>query len=157
MANVCASGSPSLTSADAFQTQLRSLPTFGDNFISGTTFNRLAQRLPSDIHWRLLTIVVCANLKCLISPHDQTSLLVFLVFQQPNIPCPTLLPLPGVSIKTEELGPHLESLLLHFLICLCFHRFSQVNNRFKMYIRGLGCLLIILRLIPLSGERLKIL
>lgn len=37
MARVCASGSPSLTSAAAFQTQLRSLPTLGDNFISGTT------------------------------------------------------------------------------------------------------------------------
>ena len=39
MANVCASGSPSLTSAAVFHTQLRSLPTFGCNFISGTTVN----------------------------------------------------------------------------------------------------------------------
>ena len=37
MAKVCASGSPSLTSAAAFQTQLRSLPTFGESFMSGTT------------------------------------------------------------------------------------------------------------------------
>lgn len=37
MANVQASGSPSLTSAVAFQTQLRSLPTFGDSFMAGTT------------------------------------------------------------------------------------------------------------------------
>ena len=37
MARVHASGSPSLTSAVAFQTQLRSLPTFGDSFIAGTT------------------------------------------------------------------------------------------------------------------------
>jgi hypothetical protein len=37
MARVCASGSPSLTSAAAFQTQLRSDPTLGDSFISGTT------------------------------------------------------------------------------------------------------------------------
>ena len=37
IASVCASGSPSLTSAAAFHTQLRSLPTLGDSFISGTT------------------------------------------------------------------------------------------------------------------------
>lgn len=38
MARVWASGSPSLTSAAAFQTQLLSLPTFGESFMSGTTF-----------------------------------------------------------------------------------------------------------------------
>ena len=37
IARVCASGSPSLTSAAAFHTQLRSLPTFGESFMSGTT------------------------------------------------------------------------------------------------------------------------
>jgi len=37
IAKVCASGSPSLTSAAAFQTQDRSDPTFGLNFMSGTT------------------------------------------------------------------------------------------------------------------------
>ena len=37
IARVTASGSPSLTSAAAFQTQLRSLPTLGDSFMSGTT------------------------------------------------------------------------------------------------------------------------
>ena len=37
MARVCGSGSPSLTSAAAFHTQLRSLPTLGESFISGTT------------------------------------------------------------------------------------------------------------------------
>lgn len=37
MARVCASGSPSLTSAEVFHTQLLSLPTFGESFMSGTT------------------------------------------------------------------------------------------------------------------------
>jgi len=37
IASVDASGSPSLTSAAAFQTQLRSLPTLGESFMSGTT------------------------------------------------------------------------------------------------------------------------
>ena len=37
MAKVTASGSPSLTSVAAFQTQLRSDPTLGESFISGTT------------------------------------------------------------------------------------------------------------------------
>jgi hypothetical protein len=37
IAKVHGSGSPSETSAAAFQTQLRSLPTFGESFMSGTT------------------------------------------------------------------------------------------------------------------------
>lgn len=37
IARVTASASPSLTSAAAFHTQLRSDPTLGDSFISGTT------------------------------------------------------------------------------------------------------------------------
>ena len=37
IARVWGSGSPSLTSAAAFQTQLRSLPTLGESFMSGTT------------------------------------------------------------------------------------------------------------------------
>lgn len=37
MAKVCASGSPSLTSAEVFHTQLLSLPTLGESFMSGTT------------------------------------------------------------------------------------------------------------------------
>lgn len=37
IAKVWASGSPSETSAATFQTQLRSLPTLGDNFMSGVT------------------------------------------------------------------------------------------------------------------------
>lgn len=37
IAKVTASGSPSLTSAAAFQTQLRSEPTLGESLISGTT------------------------------------------------------------------------------------------------------------------------
>jgi hypothetical protein len=43
MARVTPSGSPSLTSAAAFQTQLRSEPTLGDSFISGTT-SEIGQR-----------------------------------------------------------------------------------------------------------------
>jgi hypothetical protein len=37
IARVTASGSPSLTSAVAFQTQDLSDPTFGESFMSGTT------------------------------------------------------------------------------------------------------------------------
>ena len=37
IAKVTASGSPSLTSAAAFHTQLRSLPTLAVSFMSGTT------------------------------------------------------------------------------------------------------------------------
>lgn len=44
IARVTASASPSLTSAAAFHTQLRSDPTLGDSFISGTTEKRVSLR-----------------------------------------------------------------------------------------------------------------
>ena len=52
IASVQASGSPSLTSAAAFHTQLRSLPTFGESFMSGTTIPILALQLASK-HWSI--------------------------------------------------------------------------------------------------------
>lgn len=48
MARVCASGSPSLTSAETFQTQLRSLPTLGESFMSGVTVT--GQRMPGFVY-----------------------------------------------------------------------------------------------------------
>lgn len=45
MARVWASGSPSETSAATFQTQLRSLPTLGDSFISGVTVSPYQRQL----------------------------------------------------------------------------------------------------------------
>jgi len=64
--------------------------------------------------------VVGANLQSLVSTHDQSCLSVFLVLQQPNITSSTLLPLVGVTDELEELGAHLEGLLLELLVGLDF-------------------------------------
>lgn len=126
MARVWASGSPSLTSAAAFQTQLRSLPTFGDSFISGTTVISLAKPflLPIARH----TVVVGANLQRLVSSHDQSCLAVLLVLQQSNITSSTLSPLVGLLNKLEELCAHLEGLLLEFLVGLDIDFLGEADN-----------------------------
>lgn len=91
IARVCASGSPSLTSAAAFQTQLRSLPTLGESFISGTTticirFARsrgsgVVDRINRSIGSEARTVVVCADFERFVTSHHQSSFLVFLVLQ----------------------------------------------------------------------------
>jgi hypothetical protein len=78
MARVCASGSPSLTSAAAFQTQLRSLPTLGDSFMSGTTM-LLSIRLCRSGGYH--TVMVGADLERLVAAHDEARLAVLLVLQ----------------------------------------------------------------------------
>jgi len=100
MASVCASGSPSLTSAAAFQTQLLSLPTLGESFISGTTKSALAFKKPRPEMGRQ-TVVVGANLEGLVSSHNQSSLAVLLVLQQPNITSSTLSPLVALLDELE--------------------------------------------------------
>ena len=81
MARVCASGSPSLTSAAAFQTQLRSLPTFGESFMSGTTSPWVNIRHTSGVEDRDPTVVVSANLQGLVAPHNQSCLSVIFVLE----------------------------------------------------------------------------
>ena len=77
IAKVCASGSPSLTSAATFQTQLRSLPTLGESFISGVTAGSQYRVTYSRSH--SLTVVVGTDFESLVSSHDQTSLAVLFV------------------------------------------------------------------------------
>ena len=62
--------------------------------------------------------MIRTDLEGLIPPHDKACLLVLLVLQQSNIASAALLPLLGVALKSEQLGAHLEDLLLQLLVCL---------------------------------------
>lgn len=144
MARVAASGSPSLTSAAAFQTQLRSLPTFGESFMSGTTRTSLVSP-PHDSSQARLTIVVGADLEGLVSAHDQSGLVVFLVLEQSDIASSTLFPLSAFFVKLEELCAHLERLLLQLFIGLGVDLFREAYDRLKVNVCFLfWCLFIIL-------------
>ena len=104
IARVWASGSPSLTSADVFHTQLLSLPTLGESFISGTTSEKWVS-ISNVIHYMQgLTVVISANFVSLVSSHNKPGLAIFLVLEKFDIASPTLFPLAGIFIKLEEFG-----------------------------------------------------
>lgn len=79
-----------------------------------------------------LTVVVGADLECLVSSHDQPSLPVLLVLQQPNIASATLFPFSALSIELEELGSHFESLLFCLLVGLGLDSLCQVYHRLEL-------------------------
>ena len=145
MASVQASGSPSETSAAAFHTQLRSEPTLGESFMSGTTGIACVSWGPIKVSsdqrgiakaWtaKVHTVVVRANLERLVPPHDQPSLLVFAVLEQPNIARATLFPLPALAVESEKLGTHLEDLLLLLFIGLDINLLCKANDRLEMHV-----------------------
>lgn len=91
-----------------------------------------------------LTVVVGADLEGLVAAHDQTGLLVLLVLQQTHIAGTTLLPLLAFAVKLEQLGAHLEGLLLELLVGLGLHLLGQANNGLEVNIGGLGGLILVL-------------
>jgi hypothetical protein len=140
MARVEASGSPSLTSAAAFHTQLRSLPTFGDSFMSGTTTTvSLVYKKSEKRGERKHTVVVGAHLESLISAHNQASLLVLLVLQQADVASTTLLPLARLAVKLEQLSTHLKHLLFQLLVGLGLDLLGEVDDGLEFDFRRLGC------------------
>lgn len=139
-------GSPvgfSLTSKAVFHTQLRSLPTLGESFMSGTTITGgiMAISAPPHQHafshhstkeWYLsqLTPVVCAHLERPISPHNQ-SCVAILGLVQLDIPRAPLLPFSTVAIESKELGPHLENLFHVLLVCLDILFLCEAHDRLE--------------------------
>ena len=75
---------------------------------------------------RMLTVVVGADLEGLVAAHDQAGLQVLLVLQQTDITSTTLLPLLALGVELEELGAHLEHLLLNLLAGLDLHDLLQL-------------------------------
>lgn len=100
MANVWASGSPSLTSAAAFHTQLLSLPTFGSRCIFGTTATQSIP-VPYIVTMIARTVVVGTNFQCFVSPHNQPRLRILLVLEQSHVAGTTLLPFSAVAIEPK--------------------------------------------------------
>lgn len=86
--------------------------------------------------------MVGADLQSLIPTHDQTGLLVLLVLQQTHITGTTLLPLLALTVKLEQLGAHLEHLLLKLLVGLGLHLLGQANDGLEVNFRGLGGFLL---------------
>lgn len=93
--------------------------------------------------------MVGADLQGLIPTHDQSSLSILLVLQQPNVTSTTLSPLVGLTHKLEELGTHLESLLLEFLVCLGVNFLSEANDWLEVDVLGFWYLLLQVPLISL--------
>jgi hypothetical protein len=81
--------------------------------------------------------VVGADLEGLIAAHDEASLLVLLVLQQADVTGTTLLPLFRLAVELEELGAHLESLLLKLLVGLGLNLLGQANNGLEVDVGGL--------------------
>ena len=86
------------------------------------------------------TVVICADLQRLVPSHDKTSLVVLLVPQQSHVSSTTLLPLAGVSIKLEELRPHLERHLLQFFVRLGVDLLRQVDDGLEVNVRRVNLL-----------------
>lgn len=87
--------------------------------------------------WRNLTVVVGADLEGLITTHDQAGLLVLLVLQETHVTGTTLLPLLGLAVELEQLGAHLEGLLLKLLVVLGLDLLGQVDDGLEVDIGAL--------------------
>ncbi len=74
------------------------------------------------------TVVVGADLEGLVASHDQASLAVFLVLQQPDIAGSALLPLAGLADELKQLGAHLEELLLRLLVGLGLDLLGKLDD-----------------------------
>ncbi len=78
------------------------------------------------------TVVVGTDFESLVPSHDQASLAILLVFEQPHVAGTSLLPLSAVSVELEEFGPHLEGLLFGFFVSLGVDLLRQTDNRFEV-------------------------
>lgn len=86
--------------------------------------------------------MVGADLKGLITAHDQAGLLVFLVLEQTHVTGTTLLPFIGIAVESEQLGAHLEGLLLKLLVGLNLNLLGQLNNGLEVDILALRGLVL---------------
>jgi len=77
-------------------------------------------------------VVVGADLEGLVTTHDESGSAVLLVLEQADLAGTTLLPLSAVAVELEELGTHLEGLLLALLVCLGVDFLGKVDNGLKV-------------------------
>jgi hypothetical protein len=94
--------------------------------------------------------VVGADLECLITTHDQSGLAVFLVLKQANIASATLLPLASLADELEQLGAHLEHLLLRLLVGLGLDLLRKFDDGLEVHVLGLGGFLLLAKELAVS-------
>lgn len=82
--------------------------------------------------------MVGADLEGLVSSHNKSGLAVLLVLQQTDITSAALLPLAGLLDELEELGAHLEKLLLGLLVGLGLDLLGQLDDGLEVDVLGLG-------------------
>ena len=86
--------------------------------------------------------MVGADLEGLVSAHDQPGLAVLLVLQETDVASTPLLPLAGLALEDEELGAHLEHLLLGLLVGLDLDLLGQADDGLEVDVLRLGGLLL---------------
>lgn len=89
--------------------------------------------------------MVRADLEGLVTSHHKTRLAILLVLQQPNVTGTSLLPLGGLLDELEELGAHLEHLLLRLLVGLGLDLLGELDDGVEVDVLGLGRLLLLFR------------
>ncbi len=86
--------------------------------------------------------MVGADFKGLVAAHNKTGLAVILVLQESDITSTTLLPLVGLANELEELGAHLEGLLLDLLSGLDIDPLGKADDWLEVNVLGLWCLIL---------------
>lgn len=87
--------------------------------------------------------MVGADLEGLVTAHDKASALVLLVAEETDITSTALLPLAALSDEAEELGTHLEELLLSLLIGDGLDLLGQLDDGLEVDILRLGDLILL--------------
>lgn len=90
--------------------------------------------------------MVGADLEGLVAAHDQAGLAVIAMLEQTHVAGTALLPLARVGNVPEELGAHLEDLLLRLLVGLGLDLLRQVDDGLEVNVLGLGGLLVLLQI-----------
>lgn len=82
--------------------------------------------------------MVGADLEGLVPPHDQPRLAVLLVLEKTDVTGAALLPLAALLDKLEQLGAHLEELLLALFVGLGLDLLGQLDDGLEVNILGFG-------------------
>jgi hypothetical protein len=99
--------------------------------------------------------VVGANFEGLVTSHNEASLAVHLVLEEPERASATLSPLARLLDKLEHLASHAEDLFLRFLMCNGLDLLGEFKDGFEVNIFGLGGLFLMASMsdTPEHGER----
>lgn len=87
-------------------------------------------------------VVVGADLEGLVTAHDEARALVLLVAEEADIASTALLPFAALGDEAEELGTHLEELLLALLVGDGLDLLGQLDNGLEVDVLALGGLVL---------------